>query len=214
MTYGCRGSGTAANPYDSATCRRRLRHASRRRREPPPEAPPQGRRRVALNTAIFSLPPASRASPGWGARSSPRATSRPAAPSRPSRSPSRSPTWCAALVRRRGALGAAFVPVFTELLEQKPQARGPPARLARCSSLILAGLGALTALFILLAPADHAALHRRQVQRRARRPDGRARRGSCSRSSCCSASTGSWSGSSTPTTTSRSRRSRRWCGTS
>ena len=56
-----------------------------------------------------------------------------AAPSRRSRSPSRSPTWCAAsspTPRSR----RAFVPVFTELLEQRPQAARPSARARRCSS--------------------------------------------------------------------------------
>ncbi len=110
------------------------------------------------------------------------------------------------------ALSAAFVPVFTEMLEQGR--RREAFRLASTLFfLILAVLGTVTVLFILAAnvvmPAftggeftahlDHLTSGLSRV---------------LFRSWCCSASTASWSGSSTPTTTSASRRSARWCGTS
>ena len=49
------------------------------------------------------------------------------------------------------AIQAAFVPVFTEKLEQRRQARGVPARVALLFLVTLV-LGLITALFILLAP--------------------------------------------------------------
>ena len=49
------------------------------------------------------------------------------------------------------ALSSAFVPVFSELLEKQAPARGAPARDA-LAGLLLVALGALTLVFILLAP--------------------------------------------------------------
>ncbi len=108
------------------------------------------------------------------------------------------------------ALSSAFVPVFSELLE-----RGERKRAWRVASslfwLMLLGLSALTAIYILIAPWVIGALRRPGRTTRRSRSDSRA---SSSRSSCCSASAGSSSGSSTATTTSRCRRSRRCSGTS
>ena len=108
------------------------------------------------------------------------------------------------------ALSSAFVPVFSELIE-----KGERKRAWRVASslfwLMLLGLTALTALFILIAPWIIAPLRR---SRATTEPSPSASRASSSRSSRCSASPGSSSGSSTPTTTSPSRRSRRSSGTS
>ena len=63
------------------------------------------------------------------------------------------------------ALSAAFVPVFTEMLEQ-----GRKREAFRLAStlffLILAVLGAITVLFILGAGVIDAAVHRRRVHAR------------------------------------------------
>ena len=80
-------------------------------------------------------------------------------------------------VRRRGAAARPSCPVFTELLEQKK--RKEAFQLAGALfGLILAVLGAITVLFILVAPRDHAAVHRRRVHAELddadRRADARA----------------------------------------
>ena len=110
------------------------------------------------------------------------------------------------------ALSAAFVPVFTELLEHGK--RREAFRLA--STLLLADPhrarrdhGAVRR----RRGARHAAVHRRRLRGASSRTSPSGSRRSCSRSSCCSGSTACSSGSSTPTTTSRSRRSARWSGT-
>ena len=106
------------------------------------------------------------------------------------------------------ALSAAFVPVFSELLE-----KGERVRAWRVAStlfwLVLLGLGGLTAL---VHPAR--ALAHGAVRPTGTRSSSSRSRGSSSRSSSCSASPGSSSGSSTATTTSPFRRSRRSPGTS
>ncbi len=61
----------------------------------------------------------------------------------------------------QAALSAAFVPVFTDLLQQ-----GRKREAFRLAStmfwLILIGLGAITLILILAAEPDHAAVHRHQ----------------------------------------------------
>ena len=63
------------------------------------------------------------------------------------------------------ALSSAFVPVFSELLVEKR--RREAIHLASAlAGLLLVALSALTLVFILAAPVDHAAVHRRRVHRR------------------------------------------------
>ena len=104
----------------------------------------RGRRRSSRSQ------PASHACSGSSARSWSRTTSAPAARSTRSRSRSRFPNLVRALVAD-AALSGAFVPVFSELLE-----KGERARAWRVAStlfwLLLLGLSAVTAVFILLAP--------------------------------------------------------------
>jgi len=110
------------------------------------------------------------------------------------------------------AVSAAFVPVFTDLLE----ARRRRDALELASTLffvILFGLGALTALFILLAPQLMPLLTGDRFSSELDTLTA-GLSSSCSRSSCCSGSTASPSGCSTPMTTSPSARSARWSGTS
>ena len=88
------------------------------------------------------------------------------------------------------AIQAAFVPVFTEKLERGD--RREAFRLApNLIFLVTLVLGALTALFILLAPVLMP-LFVPGLGRGDRRPDGHACRGCCSRSWSCSGSPG-WS---------------------
>ena len=182
MTCKRRGSAAAAAPYYSAP------RAAR-----PAERAPATRRRAGGSRSqhgdLLDRHRASRGSPGSCARSSRRATSAPPARSRRSRSRSRSRTSSAACSPTRRC-SAAFVPVFTELLEQAQAQGGVPARRravrpdprrarrdhGRSSSCS--------------RRRDHAAVHRRRVHAAARRPDRRPRRRCCSRSCCCSGSTG------------------------
>ena len=73
------------------------------------------------------------------------------------------------LVRRLvadAALSAAFVPVFTEMMEQGNRKREAPSS-RPLLGLIVVVLGGITGLvFILGAGVDHAALHRRGVHAR------------------------------------------------
>ena len=88
------------------------------------------------------------------------------------------------------AIQAAFVPVFTEQLEQGAQARGVPPRLDADLPGHPRSSAALTALFILLAPVLMPLFVARL--RRAGSPTSRSRsRSSSSRSWSCSASPGS-----------------------
>ena len=112
------------------------------------------------------------------------------------------------------ALSAAFVPVFTELLEQQRKRKEAFQLAGALFGLILVVLGAITVVFILIAPCVIPPLTGDEFTPELDELTVGLSRRSCSRSCCCSASTGSSSGSSTPTTTSRSRRSRRWSGTS
>ena len=105
------------------------------------------------------------------------------------------------------ALSSAFVPVFTELLEQRRK-QDAFALAGALFGLILVALGAVTIVFILIAPFLMPLFTGDTFTPGARRPDGRPLARSCSRSSCCSASTGSSWACCRPTTTSRSRRSR------
>ncbi len=111
------------------------------------------------------------------------------------------------------ALQGAFVPVFTELLE-----KGERREAFRVASslffLIALVLGAVTAAFILLAEPimsvfapgfdDDPALQR---------PDGHARPAAVPDRPAAGPVRASWSGCSTPSSTSACRRSRRWRGT-
>jgi putative peptidoglycan lipid II flippase len=125
--------------------------------EPPQEAPPQGRRRgVAVNTAIFSFLTGLSRIAGLAREilaSSYFATSGAFSAFTIA---FQLPNLLRMLVADQ-AISAAFVPVFTELLEQKRRREA----LQLASTLffvILAGLGSLTALFILLAPVIMPAL--------------------------------------------------------
>jgi putative peptidoglycan lipid II flippase len=125
--------------------------------EPPQEAPPQGGRRgVAVNTAIFSILTGLSRVAGLGREilaSSYFATSGAFSAFTIA---FQLPNLLRMLVADQ-AISAAFVPVFTELLEQKRRREA----LQLASTLffvILAGLGTLTALFILLAPVVMPAL--------------------------------------------------------
>jgi putative peptidoglycan lipid II flippase len=125
--------------------------------EPPQEAPPQGRRRgVAVNTAIFSFLTGLSRIAGLGREilaSSYFATSGAFSAFTLA---FQLPNLLRMLVADQ-AISAAFVPVFTELLEQKRRREA----LQLASTLffvILFGLGSLTALFILLAPVVMPAL--------------------------------------------------------
>jgi putative peptidoglycan lipid II flippase len=125
--------------------------------EPPQEAPPQGRRRgVAVNTAIFSMLTGLSRVAGLGREilaSSYFATSGAFSAFTLA---FQLPNLLRMLVADQ-AISAAFVPVFTELLEQRR--RREALQLASTLFLvILGGLGSLTALFILLAPVIMPAL--------------------------------------------------------
>ena len=125
--------------------------AARRCRPPPRRRRPRGRSRVARNTAIFSVATGLSRVAGPGARDRRRAatSARPARPRR-SRSPSRSRTWSARWSPTRRS-SSAFVPVFSELLEHKR--RREAIQLASAlAGLILVVLGALTLVFIAVAP--------------------------------------------------------------
>ena len=84
------------------------------------------------------------------------------------------------------ALSAAFVPVFTDLLQQ-----GRKREAFRLAStlfwIMLIALGAITAFFDPRGRHDHAAVHRPDLQRGARRAHRGPRRRCCSPSCCCSA---------------------------
>ena len=67
------------------------------------------------------------------------------------------------------ALSAAFVPVFTELLEHGSSARTRSGWPRRCSSSSSPSSALITVAFTLAAPDGHAAVHRRRVHRGARR---------------------------------------------
>jgi putative peptidoglycan lipid II flippase len=119
--------------------------------EPPQEAPPQGRRRgVAVNTAIFSVLTGLSRVAGLGREilaSSYFATSGAFSAFTIA---FQLPNLLRMLVADQ-AISAAFVPVFTDLLERRRRLEA--FRLASTLFfLILAGLGALMALFVLLAP--------------------------------------------------------------
>ena len=113
-------------------------------------AAPERRRRLARATAVFAAATGLSRILGSSARSSPPTSSAFAARSTRSRWPSSSRTRCGRSSRTQ-ALSAAFVPVFSELL-----AKGERARAWRVAStvfwLMLLGLGALTAIFTLVAP--------------------------------------------------------------
>ena len=113
-------------------------------------------RRLARSTAIFSPPPASRASSASSARSSARSYFGVEGPINAFTVAFQIPNLVRALVAD-AALSSAFVPVFSELLE-----KGERKRAWRVASslfwLMLLGLGGLTALFMLLAPLADGAL--------------------------------------------------------
>ena len=110
------------------------------------------------------------------------------------------------------ALSAAFVPVFTELLEHKQ--RKEAFRLAwTLFFLILAVLGTITVAVHGHRPGGHAVFTGDKFTEELDQLTGGLAQVMFPivvllGSTACS------SGSSTPTTTSRSRRCRRWCGTS
>ena len=89
----------------------------------------------------------------------------------------------------QAALSAAFVPVFTDLLQQ-----GRKREAFKLAStlfwIILIVLGAIDRARDPARRRDHAAVHRRQVQRRARPRSPPGSRRCCSRSCCCSGSPG------------------------
>src|SRR4051812_46660517 len=118
--------------------------------EPPQEAPPQGRRRgVAVNTAIFSILTSASRVAGLGREvlaSSYFATSGAFSAFTIA---FQVPNLLRMLVADQ-AISAAFVPVFTELLEQRRR-REAFQLASTLFFVILAALGALAALFILLA---------------------------------------------------------------
>src|SRR3954451_7776259 len=118
--------------------------------EPPQEAPPQGRRRgVAVNTAIFSILTGASRVAGLGREvlaSSYFATSGAFSAFTIA---FQVPNLLRMLVADQ-AISAAFVPVFTELLEQRRR-REAFQLASTLFFVILAGLGALTALFVLIA---------------------------------------------------------------
>src|SRR3954468_17732370 len=118
--------------------------------EPPQEAPPQGRRRgVAVNTAIFSILTGASRVAGLGREvlaSSYFATSGAFSAFTIA---FQVPNLLRMLVADQ-AISAAFVPVFTELLEQRRR-REAFQLASTLFFVILAGLGALTALFVLVA---------------------------------------------------------------
>ena len=107
------------------------------------------------------------------------------------------------------ALSSAFVPVFSELLEQKRRREAIHAASALAGLLLLV-LTAITLLFILVAPWLMPLFTRHAG---ARRPDHRAVARAVPDRRAARAQRASWWGSSTRTTTSRSPRSRRSCGT-
>ena len=86
----------------------------------------------------------------------------------------------------QAALSAAFVPVFTDLLQQ-----GRKREAFKLAStlfwIILIALGALTALGILLAGVIMPLFTGTTFNARRQRADRRAWRRCCSRSCCCSA---------------------------
>ena len=143
--------------------------AERRARRSPPRTPPCGRRglrsrrgtrrragagrqagRIARSTAFFSIATAASRIAGLRARSSPPATTGSTARCRPSRSPSRCPTWSA--------------PSSPTPRCSRPSSRSSPSSWSKknyreafrlASTLLLLVtlvLGAITALFVLLAP--------------------------------------------------------------
>ena len=111
------------------------------------------------------------------------------------------------------ALSAAFVPVFSDLLQQ-----GRSEEALRLAStlfwIMLIALGPITAFFILAAGLIMPLFTGSTFSGALDDASPSASRRCSSRWSCCSASTACSSGSCSPTTTSRSRRSRRRCGTS
>ncbi|MDQ6916099.1 MAG: murein biosynthesis integral membrane protein MurJ, partial [Actinomycetota bacterium] len=117
---------------------------------PPPEAPPQGPRRgVAVNTAIFSILTGASRVAGLGREilaSSYFATSGAFSAFTIA---FQVPNLLRMLVADQ-AISAAFVPVFTELLEQRRR-REAFQLASTLFFVILAALGALTALFVLTA---------------------------------------------------------------
>ena len=140
----------------------------------PAQLPRPARRRMRArpNTAIFSIATGLSRIAGLVARSSPRATSARRGRSRRSRSPSRSRTWCARWWRTRRSPPPSSR--SSPSCSSRTQAQGGVrARRRRCSWLILVVLGALTVVFIAVAPWIMPLLHRRQVHARARRPDRR-----------------------------------------
>src|SRR3954451_8286442 len=118
--------------------------------EPPQEAPPQGRRRgVAVDTAIFSFLTGLSRVAGLGREvlaSSYFATSRAFSAFTIA---FQVPNLLRMLVADQ-AISAAFVPVFTELLEQRRR-REAFQLASTLFFVILAALGALAALFVLIA---------------------------------------------------------------
>ena len=200
----------AAAPYYSGLVRQRRRRRGGIGRT----ASPDRRRRVARNTAIFSIATGiSRVAGLVREIVAAQLLRHDAAAPRRSRSPSRSRTWSANLFAN-AALSAAFVPVFTDLLQQGR--RKEAFRLASTLFwIMLIVLGAITAFFILARRRDHAAVHRaRRSTRYARPADGRPLAGAVPGRAAARAQRACSSGSCSPTTTSRSRRSRRRSGTS
>ena len=110
------------------------------------------------------------------------------------------------------ALSAAFVPVFTELLEQNRK-REAYHLAGALFGLILTVLGAITAVFFLAAPVIMPLFTGDTFSPADDDADGRAEPGDVPDRGAARAQRPRRRGSSTPTTTSRSRRSRRWCGT-
>ena len=174
------------------------------------ETSPGGAARAATRRAqhrdLLDPHRASRASPGSGARSSPRASSAPAGPPRRSRSPTRSRTsspTCSPRprCRPRSCRSSPTAPAGAP-------ARGVPAGLDAVldhADRARRDHGVLRA----RRRGDHAAVHRARRSAARWTPSPSGSRRCCSRSCCCSGSPACSSGSCSPTNTSRSPRSRR-----
>ena len=118
--------------------------------EPPQEAPPQGPRRgVAVNTAIFSVLTGASRVAGLAREVLASSYFATRGPFSAFTIAFQVPNLLRMLVADQ-AISAAFVPVFTELLEQRRR-REAFQLASTLFFVILAALGALTALFVLLA---------------------------------------------------------------